>query len=811
MPWTKDDASSHTKEADTDAKKAAWAKIANKALKDGKSEASAIKIANSAVAQMGNGKKLAEEQEDRGFAKLKSPLELQITETPPEMQVRFTAMAPRSYDAKKRAVEATLSMGSPVKRIFGTEKLDVSPQAIDLKRLTTSGVPVLDSHNITGIEHVLGRIDDVWFDKKSLMGRIVFADTESGRRAEGMVARGELTGISVGYRVDQWEIADENGRVLNPKIDFVPFDAELTYTGKRWELLEASLVSVPADSASSVRSIESSGNAQDNRSNIMAENIERAEEITGTAEVNELDRASCDGGSEVKKTARTKRSDNKKEKEDWGQEWNKDDRKEVVSESDKEKEEEEEEEDDKTGKDDKKASRAKRKDKADKLQDDGAARSEPGFSRADFRELAAIERQFRSHGVNIDLDEVIERGERPDELRKRGLIMLSKMTGNGGPKNTAVDVVRDEREGREDAMTIALTTRILEANRDTRLEYKPKNKQEAAYYARYAEQAEQYMGMGLVELAAECIGYRGRIITPSKSMDILTRAFQTTTDYPNIFQNALNKSLLARYELAAPTYRELAAERTFNDFRPHPQIRAGEFPVLQPLSETGELKYGATTDSGETISVTPYGVVFSISRTALVNDELGAIDQILGSAGDTVLVFENTTFFTALNANPTLKTDSLAVFHATHTNLAATGADPSIATIGAGRAAIRAQKSLSGLFLNLPPRIILTGPLEETVADQMVTTIAPTLTTSVNPFSGRIRSVSDANIVDKAWYLFGDPARVPSFVYGFLRGVGGPRVRTFEPFGVQGIKISLEHDFGVGAIDYRSVYKSPTF
>jgi hypothetical protein len=29
---------------------------------------------------------------------------------------------------------------------------------------------------------------------------------------------------------------------------------------------------------------------------------------------------------------------------------------------------------------------------------------------------------------------------------------------------------------------------------------------------------------------------------------------------------------------------------------------------------------------------------------------------------------------------------------------------------------------------------------------------------------------------------------------------------AFEPFGVQGVKINLEHDFGCGAIDYRGAY-----
>lgn len=208
------------------------------------------------------------------------------------------------------------------------------------------------------------------------------------------------------------------------------------------------------------------------------------------------------------------------------------------------------------------------------------------------------------------------------------------------------------------------------------------------------------------------------------------------------------------------------------------------------------------------MSIAPYGVVFTISRQMLVNDDLGAIDQILASAGDTVLIFENDTFFTMLNSNPTLKTDNTAVFAAGHGNLAGTGAVPSVSTISDARKALRGMKSLSGNFLNVPPAIILAGPDQETVIDQLVATITPTLTDSVNPYSGKLRAVSDANISDTSWYVATDPARVPCFIYGFLHGSAGPRTTVASPFGMQGVRVSLEHDFGVGAIDYRGFYKN---
>jgi len=444
---------------------------------------------------------------------------------------------------------------------------------------------------------------------------------------------------------------------------------------------------------------------------------------------------------------------------------------------------------------------------------DGDAKRKRSLSRSHVTELVAIDTQARGMEIDLNLAQAVTRGENPDAMRKRMFAELAKRSSQRGPTGGGSDlrVIRDEREGVAQSMELALIQRVLGSRGNDGIEYKPKDVREKQRLDQHRKQAEQYMNMGLVDIAAACIGYRGRgsYLTARDVDDIMTRAFHSTSDFPSIFQNVLNKSLLARYELALPTYRRLAAQRNFNDFRPHPQVRAGDFPQLLPVSETGEIQYGTSQDSKEVVSVSAFGVVFSISRQMLVNDDLAAMDQILGSAGDTVMVFENTTFFTMFNANPTLVTDSTAVFASGHGNLATAGAVPSIASIGAGRAALRGMKSLSGLYLNIPPRIILTGPTQETAADQMVTSITPTLTTSVNPFSGRLESVSDANITGTSWYLVSDPMRVPCFIYGFLNGSNGPRTRTFEPFGVQGIKISLEHDFGVGAIDYRGVYKDP--
>jgi HK97 family phage prohead protease len=158
---------------------------------------------------------------------------------------------PISYDRDAGTVEAVISMGSPVNRPYGKEVLRISPDAVDLSRLREGGIPLLDHHRQDGINSMLGRLTDAWFDRGALVGRFAFNKTPEGKKAEGMVARGEVTGISAGYRVDQWAITNDDGDVVDERN--IRWDDNLTFTATRWQLFEASLVGVPADSVAQVR------------------------------------------------------------------------------------------------------------------------------------------------------------------------------------------------------------------------------------------------------------------------------------------------------------------------------------------------------------------------------------------------------------------------------------------------------------------------------------------------------------------------------------------------------------------------------
>jgi len=192
--------------------------------------------------------------------------------SPGLIEKRYADITPSTYDADARTVECVISRGSPVQRFYGTEVLRIDPTAVIIDRLIGVGIPFLDSHQQIGIDNALGKFTRIWFPGDgSLVGKVKFNDTPKGTLAAGMIARGEIGGVSAGYRVLDWEITDEDGDVLDPEYDRIAWDdAGLTFTAARWELLECSAVLVAADATAAIRGLEAHHNIDDVRARMMA-------------------------------------------------------------------------------------------------------------------------------------------------------------------------------------------------------------------------------------------------------------------------------------------------------------------------------------------------------------------------------------------------------------------------------------------------------------------------------------------------------------------------------------------------------------
>lgn len=324
-----------------------------------------------------------------------------------------------------------------------------------------------------------------------------------------------------------------------------------------------------------------------------------------------------------------------------------------------------------------------------------------------------------------------------------------------------------------------------------------------------SEAARQFMGRGLVDLAADSIDYRGgRMLNARQIDEIFTRASMTTSDFPIIFEGAINRTLEQRYALAQPTFKRFARKRNFRDFRPDTTVKLGDFPLLQKVLESGEIKYGSFVEGKEQVQAFSYAIALRVTRQMLINDDLGAISELLTSYGSTVALFEEVTFYaSAFNGK---LADGQAVFHASHNNLAEAGTVIDVDNVGKARAAMSKQKSTGDKpLLANPAKILLVGPDKLTEAEKLLASITPATVSNVNIFSGRLEPLESSQLSGNAWHLLTDPSTGSNYRWGYLEGYEAPRVRMDEPFGQQGFAMSVEHDFGCGATDFRFGYKNP--
>jgi hypothetical protein len=317
------------------------------------------------------------------------------------------------------------------------------------------------------------------------------------------------------------------------------------------------------------------------------------------------------------------------------------------------------------------------------------------------------------------------------------------------------------------------------------------------------------MGQGLVDIAADAVNFTGRRMLNARDIDnIFSRASHSTSDFPIIFEGAVNRTLEQRYALAQPTFKRFARKKNFRDFRPDTTVKTGDFPMMEKILENGKIKFGSFGEGKEAVQAFSYAIALNISRPMLINDDLGAIAELLTSYGSMVALFEEVTFYSgAYNAR---LADGKTVFHADHNNLAAQGTGITVDSVGDGRKSMSLQKSLDNKpMLANPARIMVVGPDQLTEAEKLLASITPATVSTVNIFSGKFELVETSQITGNQWSLHADPAAGSNYRWGYLDGYEAPRVRMDEPFGQQGFSMSVEHDFGCGATDFRFGYSNP--
>ena len=321
--------------------------------------------------------------------------------------------------------------------------------------------------------------------------------------------------------------------------------------------------------------------------------------------------------------------------------------------------------------------------------------------------------------------------------------------------------------------------------------------------------ADEYRGKRMIRLAAECV--ERELGKNTRTMDdemIVREALTGTGAFPGILSNVAHKSMAQAYQTAPTTYQLWTAQGSNSDFKDAVRYRLSEADTLEKLNESGEFKASGVTESMAKTSVATYGRMFSITRQAIINDDMGALQQIPAIYGAAARRMINKMVYKLLKANPTIEGDLL--FSNKHNTLHAV--DISIEGLAKMKAAMAKQKNIAGLeYLNIQPAFLICPVELEVQAAQLISSVVdPTKANATpNPFANKMTVISEPELEDaKAFYLAAAAGVAPTIEVTSLNGNLTPTMERAEQFDTLGIKWRIYMDVGVNLLDYRGIAKS---
>lgn len=400
-------------------------------------------------------------------------------------------------------------------------------------------------------------------------------------------------------------------------------------------------------------------------------------------------------------------------------------------------------------------------------------------------EITALFRDFDVEGA----DEAIVMGVSVDEAR--AMVMDQLRARNKGVSVTMGEAESDKfRAAAQDAVLMAAGIPVADA----------------------APGANELRGHSLVELARESLQREGLQANFGDNMELARAAINSTSTFPAIMSNLANKSVMVGFKEAETTYQIWAGKGSNRDFKEAARYALSEAGNLELVPEGGQFQQDSLGEASARTKVATYGKLFSLTRQAIINDDLGLFSKIATKYGSAAKRLVNKMVYAQLTGNVKMQ-DNVALFDAKHGNVATTGEELSVKAIAKAITAMRRQKGITGdATLNITPKYLVVPPELEVTAYQIVNSTAAVDGVNsgvVNPYKGRFVVVADAELTDPdAWYLVADASQHDTIDVTYLNGVETPRLETRQGFEVDGIEYKVAFDVGVDAIDFRGLYKN---
>jgi len=328
-------------------------------------------------------------------------------------------------------------------------------------------------------------------------------------------------------------------------------------------------------------------------------------------------------------------------------------------------------------------------------------------------------------------------------------------------------------------------------------------------------------GIGLKQLyreVAELNGYTGRDYDVTAEMNryamggvpqprIRAAGEFSTISIPGILSNVANKFLLEGWGSGEMVWENITAIESVQDFKQRSSYKLNGYLKYAKVGPSGEITHGTIGEETYTNQADTYGRMLALTRTDIINDDLGAITKVpyeLGVGGNdafndvfwTEFLSADATFFDAGNLNVSAGTVTSATV---------------IATLIAAELVFATQTKPNGTPLGQLPDRILCPPAQKRIFMAAMNSTLVVGDTgpipSANTFAGNYEVHSSSYLIDQTktgwsavkWYLLINPARTPVISTAFLNGRRAPIIETGEAtsFNTLGVQMRAYHDFGV--------------
>lgn len=332
-------------------------------------------------------------------------------------------------------------------------------------------------------------------------------------------------------------------------------------------------------------------------------------------------------------------------------------------------------------------------------------------------------------------------------------------------------------------------------------------------------------GIGLKQLflmAAEANGYRASY-TQDVTIDVQRAAFGmvspreirasgfSTLSISTILSNVANKFLRDGWMAVDQTPMRISAIRNVRDFKTVTTVSLTGDLQFDKVGPNGEIKHGTLGEETYSNKADTYARMLAITRTDIINDDLGALTAVPRRLGRGAMLKLNDIFWAEFLNNSTFFTTACG-------NSNEGVADMTVGGLTATELLFMSLTDPDGMPLGIQPAILLVPTALKSAAVALMTSerLIDGTSTAVqgdgNIWRGRFRVESSPYMHNTAytgysaaaWYMLADPAVMPVIEIAALNGRVEPTVETADAdFNVLGVQMRGYSDVGVNLQEYR--------